>query len=237
MAPQPIGAPRPQRRGAAAPVRASAARRTCAPPARPSPHRPRSGRSAGSASRRCPAREPPPDPLPEPPPSAPRPPIPMPSAPSCCVSSANGRAWDGVGMSCFSLTPVSERSSSPPGVLAGRGPDVHVEAPEDAIVLARVELDVGVLDRLLGLPALRGRELVRQPVGALQAERLRVRQGGVQVVQELLDVHAARDLDRVGVAHLRLAGVARIREPSGAGRCRARGRTRRPASRPPRSRP
>jgi hypothetical protein len=125
----------------------------------------------------------------------------MPSAPSCCVSSANGRASDGV-WDVLLLVDAGQREVElePPGVLAGRGPDVHVEAPEDAIVLARVELDVGVLDRLLGLPALCGRELVRQPVGALQAERLGVRQRGVQVVQQLLDVDAARDLDRVGVA-------------------------------------
>src|SRR5690349_9064720 len=48
--------------------------------------------------------------------------------------------------------------------------DVDVEPAQDAVVLAGVELDLGVLDGLLGLAALGGRDLVGQLVSALEPE-------------------------------------------------------------------
>src|SRR4051794_16738512 len=60
--------------------------------------------------------------------------------------------------------------------------DVDAEPAQDAVVLAGVELDLRLLDGLLGLAALRGRELVGQLVGALEPERLPAVQRVVEVV-------------------------------------------------------
>src|SRR4051794_21772698 len=101
------------------------------------------------------------------------------------------------------------------GLLPGRvGGQRDHHAAQDAVVLARVDLHRQLLDRVLRLLLLLGRELRRQVVGALDAERARLGQRGVDVVEELARVHIAGDLDHVGVADLGVTLVLGVRQPA-----------------------
>src|SRR4051812_40029725 len=97
--------------------------------------------------------------------------------------------------------------------LGGDDAERHHHPAQDPVVLARVDLDARVLDRVGDLLLLLCRQLGRQLARALDAQVARLGQRGVDVVEEPADVDAAGDLDRVLVADLRLPLVLRVREP------------------------
>ena len=95
--------------------------------------------------------------------------------------------------------------------------EVHDHPAQDLVVLAGVDLHARVLDRLGHLPLLLLGQLLRHLAGAAEAERGCLLERVVDVVEQLRDVDAARDLDRVVVADLRLTRVLRVRRATCAG--------------------
>ena len=170
-----------------------------------------------------------------------------PRPPSCEVSSSNGLGLAGSEISWSSLRSEIEKSSlksaEPLGELEPFGRDDaerHDHPAQDRVVLAGVDLHLRVLDGVGDLLALRRRELRGQGLRALDAEVAGLGQRLVDVVEQLVDVDAAGDLDHVVVADLRVTLVLGVREPLARVEARARratGSSCCPSSGPARSRP
>ena len=108
------------------------------------------------------------------------------------------------------------KSAEPLGELEFFGatmPSVHDHAAQDRVVLAGVDLDLRVLDGVDDLLLLLGGQLRGQALRALDAELAGLLERLVDVVEQLVDVDAAGDLDRVVVADLLLTLVLGVREP------------------------
>src|SRR5688500_15420547 len=92
--------------------------------------------------------------------------------------------------------------------------EIDDQAPQDPVVGAGVDLDVEPLDRVRGLLLLLVGQPLRELLRALHAEPAQALESAVDVVEQLGHVDVAGDLDRVGVADLRLAGVLGVGEPA-----------------------
>ena len=126
-----------------------------------------------------------------------------PSPPSWPSSSLNGLASCGSAMSWSSLRSVIETSNDDGagGVAAPASstPRFDDHPAQDLVVLARVDLDLRVLDRVEHLPLLLRRSASRAPGPVRRsAERGGLLERRVDVVEQLGHVDAAGDLDRVG---------------------------------------